>query len=274
MSFLGQPSAPDPNASATGQLGYSTEAAKTQQGLNSYNQINPFGSQTYTADPSSPSGYSLNTALSGPLQNLFNINTGTAGNIASSSSNMYSNPFDLNASTGATAGLLNKWQQQYLDPLFRQQQSNTDSQLHNQGLAPGSEAYNNAQNLLARNQGDITNQYLTMNEGNAFNQALQQYQLPLQTEFALRGLIPSSPSFAATPTTQVQAPNYQQAVQNQYQAQQNQFQNMIGGLGQVAGLVAAPFTGGLSMVPGMLGGGWGGSSGNYGGTGGGLGGLY
>jgi hypothetical protein len=49
---------------------------------------------------------------------------------------------------------------------------------------------------------------------------------------------------------------------------------MIGGLGQVAGLVAAPFTGGLSMVPGMLGGGWGGSSGNYGGTGGGLGGLY
>ena len=272
MSFLGQPSAPDPNASSQAQLGYNQQAAGSQNKANSYNQTNPFGSQTYTADQNSPSGYSLNTSLSAPMQQLFDTQTGTANNAATNSASMYSSPYDLNAASMGTAGLLNKWNQQYLSPIFGQQQSNLDAQLQNQGLAPGSQAYNNAQNLLARNQGDVTNQYLTMNQGNAFNQALQQYQLPMQTIAGLKATTPGSPTFGATPTAQVAAPNYQQAAQNQYTAQQQQWNNMISGIGQVAGVAAAPFTGGLSL--GMLGGGWGGSSGNIGGTGGMLGGLY
>jgi hypothetical protein len=176
--------------------------------------------------------------MSAPLQSFLNTQLGAANNAASNSAGMYGSPYDLNAASMGTAGLLNKWNQQYLQPIFGQQQSNLNSQMQNQGLAPGSEAYNNAQNLLARNQGDITNQYLTMNQGNAFNQALQQYQLPLQTIAALKGTLPGQPTFAPTPTAQVQAPNYQQAAQNQYQAQQNQFNNMISGAGQIAGMLA------------------------------------
>ena len=253
MSF-NQPNSPDPGQVASTQQGFNTAAAQTQNQINSYNQNTPYGSLSYTADPNSPSGYSLNTSLSAPQQQLLNTRQGTqqtlgdTGNtLASNSAGMYSSPFDLNAATGQTASLLNNWNQQYLQPIFNQQQSNTNAQLQNQGLAPGSEAYNNAQNLLARNQGDVTNQYLSQNEGQAFNQALQQYQLPLQTEGALLGASsPQGPTFSATPTATVQPPNYQSAAQNNFQNQQTQYQNTMQGLGQ-----------GLGTLTGMFGGGWG-----------------
>lgn len=243
MSFS-QPNSPDPSQTANEQQGYNLQAAQTQNQVNSYNQTNPYGSQTYTADPNSPSGYSLNTSLSAPMQQLFNTQTGTANQAASNSAGMYSQPYDLNAASGPTAGLLNQWSQQYLNPIFQQQQSNTDAQLQNQGLAPGSTAYNNAQNLLARNQGDVTNQYLQQNQGQAFNQALQQYQLPEQTISALKSNTPGSPTFGATPTAQIQPPNYQAAAQNNFQNQQNQFQNTIQGVGQLLGTGASMFGGG------------------------------
>ena len=278
MSFS-QPAAPDATSTSLEQQGFNLQAGQQQNQINSYNQSTPYGSLNYASDPNSPSGYSANVNLSPAQQQLLNTRQGTqqtlgnTGNtLATNSSGMYSSPFDLNAASGQTANLLNNWQQQYLSPIFQQQQSNTNAQLQNQGLAPGSTAYNNAQNLLARNQGDITNQYLTQNEGQAFNQALQQYQLPLQTESTLLGSsAPQSPSFQQTPTAQVQPPNFQQAAQNQFADQQQQYQNTMSGLGQLAGA-------GLGLVGGgMFGGGWGGGAmnlGNAGGTGGLLGGLF
>lgn len=264
MSFS-QPSAPNAIDTANQQQSYNTTAARNQNQINSYDQTNPFGSQTYIADPNSPSGYRLNTSLAAPMQSLFDTQTGTINNAATNSAGMYSNPFDLNAATGATAGLLNSWNQKYTQPIFDQQNSNLDAQLQNQGLAPGSAAYNNAKNLLARNQGDVTNQYLTQNEGQAFNQALQQYQLPLQTISALKSTVPVTPTFGATPTSTDAPPNYQQAAQNQFADQQTQFQNTMGGLGQLAGGVTGMF-GGQGMFgangafpkgAGLFGGGWG-----------------
>lgn len=253
---MGQPDVPDAGAVSAQQAQYNQQAATGQNKTNSYNQVNPLGSQSYVADPNSPSGYTLTTSLSPNLQSLFNSQTGTAANAAQNSAGMYSQPYDLNAATGATAGLLNDWSERYVSPIFKQQQSNKDAELYNQGLAPGSTAWDNAQNLLARNRGDVRTQYLTQNEGQAFNQALQQYQLPLQTIAGLKGTTPGSPTFGATPTAQIQPPNYQQAVQNQYNAEQQQYQNMISGVGQIAGIAAAPFTGGLSLgMAGMFGGG-------------------
>ena len=243
MSFS-QPDSPNPSDVANTQQGYNVGAAKSQNQINSYNQTNPFGSLNFGQDPNSPSGYNLNTGFSGPFQSLFNTQTGTLNNAAQNSSGMYSSPYDLQAQTGKTTDLLNSWNKQYLDPIFQQQQSNTDARLQNQGLAPGSTAYNNAQNLLARNQGDVTNQYLSMNEPTAFSQALQQYQLPLQTIGALKQTIPGLPSFGATPTASVQPPNYQAAAQNNFQNQQNQFQNTISGVGSLLGTAAGMFGGG------------------------------
>ena len=188
MSFGSAPKPPDPSLTSNAQQQYNVDAAKQQNQVNSYNQQNPYGSMSYVADPNSPSGYSLNTAYSAPQQSLYNTQVGTqqlagqtAQNLLQNTASMYSQAPDITKGTQGIASYLNQMNQAYLQPIFNQQQSNTDAQLRQQGLTPGSEAYNNAQNLLARNQGDVTNQYLTQNEGQAFNQAMQQYQLPLQT---------------------------------------------------------------------------------------------
>jgi hypothetical protein len=274
MSFSA-PKPPDPTQTSNTQQQYNTAAAKTQNQNNSYNQSNAFGSTAYMADPNSPSGYSVNTSLNPQSQAILDTQRGTIGNLANASAGMYSSPYDLNAASAATAKTLNGWQQQYLQPIFDQQSSNTEAQLRNQGLAPGTEAYNNAKNLLARNQGDITNQYLTNNQGQAFSQALQAYQTPLQTIAGLEQTLPGNPTFQQTPTAQIQPANYQGAAQNAYQGQVDNYNtswNNIGKLGTAAaGLVAAPFTGGASLLgAGALSGMFGGSGitgyDSYGGT--------
>lgn len=281
MSF-GAPSPPDPNVTAQTQQNYNTQAATTQQNLNSYNQNSAYGSINYVPDSSSPSGYRLETSYSPTQQGLYNTATGTqavagqtAQNLLKNSAGMYSQPF--NGNNSAVTNQLNQWSGQYLQPIFDQQSSNLEAQLRNQGLTPGSEAYNNAKNLLARNQGDVTNQYLQQNEGQAFNQALQSYEAPLQTISGLYGIAaPQGPTQQQTPTVNIQPANYQGAVQSNYQGQLQNYENTwnnIGKLGTAAvGLAAAPFTGGLSLgAAGALGGMFGGSpyisgSYNYGGT--------
>jgi hypothetical protein len=271
MSF-GAPSAPDPTATSNTQQQFNANAAKQQNQINSYNQSNPYGSQTYTADPNSPSGYTLNTSLSAPLQSLFNTQTGTANALAQNTAGMYSQAPNFKALDPASiASSLNSYQQQYQQPIFDQQSSNLEAQLRNQGLTPGSEAYNNAKNLLARNQGDVTNSYLTANLGNAlqaqnqnFNQQVQNYQIPLQTLAGLEGTQPGNPTFANTPNSQDQPANYQGAVQSNYQNQMQNYENTWNNIGKLGtagvGLAMAPMTGGGSLA-GMfakgLTGGWG-----------------
>lgn len=254
MSF-GAPDPPDAGNVSNEQFKYNLAAATAQNKNNSYDQYTPFGSLRYVADPNSPSGYRIETSLNADQQGLLDtrINTQrslgeTAGNLARNSASMYSTPFDLNSESGATADLLNSWNKKYLDPLFQMQDSNLEAKLQSQGLTPGSEAYNNAKNLQARNQGDVTTNYLTKNQGQAFDQAIKSYQLPLQTIAGMFGAsAPQLPAFQATPTATVQPPNYAQAAQNEYQGKAQNYQNMISGVGQIAG-----------QLPGMFAGGWGG----------------
>lgn len=270
MSFSA-PKPPDPVQTSNAQQQYNTTAAKTQQGLNSYNQNSAYGSINYVPDSSSPSGYRLETSYSPEQQQLYNTQTGTqasagrtAQDLLRNTSDMYSQPF--NGNNEAVTNKLNQWSGQYLQPIFNQQDSNLEAQLRNQGLTPGSEAYNNAKNLLARNQGDVTTNYLTKNQQQGFDQALQEYQAPLQTMAGLYGIsAPTGPTQQQTPTVQVQPPNYTGAVQSNYEQQAQNYNNMWGGIGKLAGAVggaamnfALPGSGGLA---GMFGGGGGGGSG-------------
>jgi hypothetical protein len=258
MSF-NAPKPPDPSQTAATQQQYNVQSATEQNKANAYNQSNPYGSMSYVADPNSPSGYTLQTNYSPTQQGLYNTQAGTQGiagqtaqDLLKNTASMYSQAPDISKGTQGIASYLNNMQQQYLQPIFNQQQSNLEAQLRNQGLTPGSEAYNNAKNLQARNQGDVTNQYLTNNEGQAFNQAVQQYQLPLQTIGSLYGAsLPTGPTFQNTPTAQIQPANYQGAAQNAYQGQLQNYQNTWSNLGKLGtaaiGLAGAPFTGGLSL---------------------------
>jgi len=255
MSFSA-PKAPDPVQTANTQQQYNVDAAKSQNSINSYGQSTPFGSVSYEPDASSPSGFRVVTNTNATGQTLL----GTADTLANNSASMYSTPF--NAGT-ATADKLNQWNAQYLQPIFNQQSSNLEAQLRDQGLTPGSEAYNNAKNLLARNQGDVTTNYLTKNQQQAFDQSVQEYQMPLQTIAALRENA-NPGAFQSTPTASIQPANYQGAVQSNYEQQMKNYENTWNSIGQLAtagvGLAMAPMTGGTSLA-GMFAkgpsGGWG-----------------
>lgn len=277
MSFSA-PKAPDPVATSNQQQQYNLEAAKSQNATNSYGQTSNYGSINYVPDSSQPSGYRVVQSYSAPEQKLFDTQVGTqatagqtAQDLLRNTAGMYSQPF--NGNNEAVTNKLNQWNAQYLQPIFNQQDSNLEAKLRNQGLTLGTAAYDNAKNLQARNQGDVTTNYLQKNQQQGFDQALQEYQTPLQTISGLYGAAaPTGITPLQTPTSSIQPANYQGAVQNNYQGQVQNYDttwNNIGKLGTAAvGLAAAPFTGDTSLLasmPGMFGnaanaatgGGWG-----------------
>jgi len=276
MSFSA-PKAPDPVATSQAQQQYNIQAAQEQQKQNEINQGNQYGTINYIPDSSSPSGYRLQTSLSPEQKNLYDQFTNTQGVFGASAPGLVQNAANFYGQTpnidgSAVTKQLNNWQQQYLQPIFNQQSSNVEAQLRDQGLTPGSEAYNNAKNLLARNQGDVTNQYLGQNQAQGYQQALQNYQLQQQNAGAQAQLgetmfgasAPQGPTQLQTPTAQIQPANYQGAVQSNYDQQMKNYENTWNNVGKLGtagvGLAMAPMSGGTSLA-GMfakgLTGGWG-----------------
>jgi len=277
MSF-GKPDAPDPNQTSQVQQQYNTQAAAAQQKANSFNQTTPYGSMTYVADSSSPSGYRLETSLSKPQQDMLTTQQGTqsiagrtAQDLARNTAGMYSQaPNFKPLDTTGLVTQLNDWQQKYQQPLFDQQSSNLEAQLRNQGLMLGTEAYNNAKNLLARNQGDVTNQFMSNNIGTGlqaqaqnFGQQVTNYELPLSTQQQLMGMAsPTAPNFQQTPNATIQPANYQGAVQNNYDNQMKAYEQTWDSLGKLGGSAVNLAMGPAGMFGGTSGG-WGGGSPTY-----------
>lgn len=144
------------------------------QGINS--NLSGLGSQ-YQGINSNLSGLGsqyqgLNSGISG-LQNQFSgLNSGIS-QLGGQYSNLSGQLAGINSSINPNAGAQAQQQgtnaayaaqTQYLDPQFKQQQESLDNSLANQGLAPGSQAYNNAQ----LNQSNAKQQAYS----NASNQAI------------------------------------------------------------------------------------------------------
>lgn len=151
-----------------------------------------------------------------------------------------------------------------LNPTFEMRQKQLDTQLANQGIAQGTEAYNNAQRQFGydRNDAYINAALQGMNTGQsiqnqAFNQEMQKYNMPINTLSALRSGSPvQNPSFinpAQQATTQgadilgaqqagfnAQLGNY-----NANQAAQNNFTSGLFGLG--GSLLGSSLPGGSSV---------------------------
>lgn len=268
MSFGDQPTPPNPATTANQQQQYNIGAGTAQQNLNMVDQANPYGSLAYTQNGTNPDGtpkYGANVSLSPQQQQLYDQYTKTQGitgqtaqNLATNMGGMYSQAPNLDFSS--TLKQLQGWQQDYVNPIFKQQESNLDSKLRAQGIQLGSDAYANAQNLQARNEGDVNNQFFQQAEPLAYNQAVTSYQLPLQTyETLINGTQPQSPNFVSTPTAQVQPPNYMGAQQNNYNAQVQNYQNQQAGMW---GLAKAGLTVGGTMLGGPIGGALGGAIGS------------
>jgi len=238
---LSAPSAPDPYTTAAAQTQENENTAAYQAQINMVNQTNPYGSLTYNQTGTAADGapqYSATTTLNPAEQNLFNTAVRTQQGLGNAANSLIGN---LGSSlsqapnlspTALTNTMMNEFSQ-YEQPIWNQQQSNLNSQLAAQGITQGSDAYNNAQNLQARNVGSATNQFLTEAEPTAYNQVLETYEAPIQTLGTLLGESqPGSVNSALTqtPSESIQPANISGDIYSSYDDQLNNYQNTMSGL--------------------------------------------
>src|SRR5215467_15194219 len=221
--------------------------------------MTPTGSLSYYQTGVGPNGvptYSAIQQLTPQQQELLNLQQlgmgeagGAGANLLANTFNQYSSAPNLTDMAGGETQKLLGQETSYLQPFFTNQSQQLDTQLRNQGIMPGTPAYNQQLMNLQANQNQAVTGFLTQAEPQAFGQAVQSYSLPLQIAQSLMGA--NIPGNVGAPETG-QAPNYQppdvigatanaqQAMEQNYQAQlANQAAMMQGimGIGQ-AGIKA------------------------------------
>lgn len=162
------------------------QGATAATAANRVNQNTPYSSLQYqqtgtdaNGNPIWSANQSLNPTLQTAMSGLQNKLASTAGQ-------------GINANTLAQTGinpgeLYSDAIMRRLQPQLQQQQASVETRLANQGIMPGSEAYNRAKTQLAQQQNDLLTsaQVQGMDVGlranqQGFNQQLQQSNLPLQ----------------------------------------------------------------------------------------------
>lgn len=265
-----QPSVAD---TVAGQAQQNKDAVGTQQTANMTDQSTPYGTINYTANGLDANGnpsYSAKTQLSPEQQAILNQLQGTqttlgaaGGNLATNTAGMYSQAPDFSEAAGTQTKINMDRQLGYLQPYFKQQTDNLDNQLRNQGLTPGTPAYDNAIRTVRDNQNQSVMSFLNNTQGQAFNQAQTQYEEPLNTVGKIMGgtqpanlnaNLTTTPQVTVAPANQIAAQqNYNTYAQAQYQAQLQQHNAMMTGLfGAGSTLLGMPGVG--SSIGGAIGG--------------------
>ena len=253
------PKAPDytgaANATAAGNLAaskYATEA-------NRVNTYTPYGSLTYAQDPTNTNKWTSTTTLAPAQQALLDQQNKTSQNLAQMQDSattrvggMMGQPmpaaYDPNQATNNAAGLLDA----RLLPQQQRDMSQLQTQLANQGITQGSEAYNNAMDTIGRQQNDARqqNQLQGINlgmsqQGQQYTQASTNRNVPINELNALRtGAQVTNPTFQNSPQQQTTAgPNLLAATTAQGQFNQGLYNSQVGQfnaqLGAASGLGAA-----------------------------------
>lgn len=266
------PSAPDPYTVANATTQTNDQTAAYNKALNLNNYSNPFGSQQTTQTGTDPSTgapiYNTSISASAPLQGLIGSAMAGAGNatgqvnsslmglggvnsqLAGLSSSISPQAAQQAAQQGQQAAYAA--QTQYLDPQFSQEGTSLQSQLANQGLTPGSQAYTNAMTNYnnakqqaysnAQNQSVLTGQQigtqllnnqlntastqagLLGQQGSNYSQMASLAQLPFSQLSSLAGLVPGN---TGTATSSASPANIAQSFQNQYQGELNAYNSNV-----------------------------------------------
>jgi len=269
MGKASAPPAPDYTGAATATAAGNLEAARATAAANRTNQVTPYGNLTYTANPGTdPYGNTLYTATQtlapeqqAILDKTTQLNAGlmdTANTGLQYANQVLSQP-GVDMSTLPSYGI--DPGQSYSDaimarlaPQIAQEQQSSDTRLANQGIAAGTEAYENAKRQLAMSQNDRQLAAITGGMGmglnanqQAFNQQAYNQMQPINVINALRtGSQVQNPNFAPTPQqANVGGADILGATQAGYNAQlgatnaQNQASgNFMGGLMNLGGMAA------------------------------------
>lgn len=209
-----------------------TAAAKATADSQRNNYTTPYGSQTWSQGKDGT--YTNNVTLSPDQQKLLDQQNQTSlqlGNLQGAATNrvgqMLGQGFDTSSLPSAPINPGQTAQQAImarLQPQFDRSDEQLRNRLANQGIMPGSEAYNNEISLAGQNKNDAYSQAalqgINLDTGarkNAFDEQSYLRQLPLNELNALRsGSQVQNPNFSGAPKTGVDMTG---AMQNQYQAQ-------------------------------------------------------
>lgn len=253
--MVSSPKAPDPVATAQAQSGMNRDTAITQQQLNMTNQVTPWGTldyqQTGTRGYTDSQGrwvetptYTATTTLSPEQQAIFEKTQEAQGNLANIASDQsaflqdyLAKPFEYtNQDAENWAYDLGA---QRLDPRFEQQETALRDRLIAQGIRPGTAAWDREMTNLGQSKNDAYNQLMLTGRQQAYTEALQQRNQPINEISALlSGSQVAMPQFQSTPQTGVAGVDYTGLVNNKYQADVQSRNAMMGGL---FGLLSAPF---------------------------------
>jgi len=249
-----QPQQPDYMGIAAQQGAENRKSALQSASLSNPNVNNPYGSQNVTWNGDQATiNQNLDPTQQGLLQGQNQMSSGLLGtgqNLLGQVNNAYGQPMDatsIDQLTGQAQAAINA----RLNPGLEQQSKALDQQLANQGIASGSEAWNNAKRQQGNQENDAHQQ--------AIMAALNYSPALLQQQTAIRnqpmaelqqvraGSQPTIPTFQGYTGSNVAAAPYMQAGQqqgnamtnayNQQMAQQNSTQQGLFGLG-AAGLMA------------------------------------
>lgn len=265
------PSAPSPPpvASASSVAQTAQQYNQQAQQASAVNQTNPYGSLSYTTGPDGQ--LTANSSLSQPEQGLLNTLQGTQATAGQQGSNVLSQANygsgtpDLSTNAGSIVESNLGNYENYLNPFFTEQSTNLDNQLRNQGINPGTDAYTRATNDLGQTQDQAVSGFAASMEPQAYNEAVQSYELPLSTASSLASLGSPVGYGSSNVNTPTQTPvNYSGVVSQQQNAQQTQYQSQVqqnnallngifSGLGAVAGAPSGSLIG--SALGGLFGGG-------------------
>tara|TARA_R110000824_G_scaffold394108_1_gene593708 strand:+ start:891 stop:1787 length:897 start_codon:yes stop_codon:yes gene_type:complete len=290
------PAAPDPAATAAAQGAVNKETAIAQTRLNQVDEYTPYGQSTYsptgeeidgiqqfrrdtTLNPEQQAIVDQQTAISGDLNRFAGDQIGRVeGSLATpfSYDGMPAAPQADSAARQQTIDSLYGQYQSRLDPQFQTQQTALETQLANQGIGVGSDAYNKSMESFGRTRNDAYTSAMNQAvgaggaeqsrlfglQGNQRERAIQEasYQrgVPLNELTALMGSSGgvNMPTFSPTPQTGIGQTDITGPTMLQYQAQQNAANRssgannaMMGGLFGLAGSVG----GGLAGNKGLFG---------------------
>lgn len=232
------------------------DTAQTQNLLNMTNQVGPSGSVTYnqtgnstftdsTGKVVSVPQFTQTTAYAPAQQAIYDKTTAAQTNLAqlaqdqSAKMNDYlAKPFTFDNQNAAD------WSYDLASsrilPQQKQAQSDLQTQLVNSGIRPGTAAYDREMTRLGQTNTDQMNQLALNGRSQAFNEAVQTRNQPINE---LSALLSSSQVAApnmgtsATPQASVAGVDYTGLVNSNYQAQAASAGGALGGLFGLAGAV-------------------------------------
>lgn len=221
MGMKSAPPPPDPKLTAGAQTANNIQTAITQQHLNNQNQITPDGSITYNqsgtnkvVDPNtgnvfhvpkftmrqtlSESGKKVKQQTDAADLNLATLAKDQSGRLGK----LLGKPVDL--SNDAVEGRLMELGRKRLDPALERRRETLRTNLSQQGIKEGSEAFDRAMMRNGESENDAYNNLLLSGRGQSVQETLTSRNQPINEITALlSGSQVSQPNFMATNPSQV-----------------------------------------------------------------------